>query len=333
MNTEDVAAWISSIFPGELGQQYADELREGFVDGDVLNTFKPDGDVLTTDYNIPKKHARVILVKWAKRKKAVLFAADSSAQTKPPTDKAPADAVGQKEEEEDEKVRDHAPGDEQRLGTFEVGQQIDGCYHILRKLEHGAMGLVYEAKDNLSGGQRVAIKAAEDEKHAARMKQECQVLADLQHANILRMYKFVQSGPSGPYLVMEFLDGKNLGRVIEEQPDSLSESNILSAMVGVLRALQKIHKCRHVHRDIKPENIMLKNGWRSERLAEFVTLIDFGFATPLSQKAKVYKSSGTGVPGTPAYMGPLAKEGISDCRNDLWSVGVTMLECALRRLP
>ena len=66
MDVEGVAEWIQTVLPDkDLAERYADGLRDGFVDGDTMDTFPMGGDELT-DHGIQKKHCRFILAKWAK---------------------------------------------------------------------------------------------------------------------------------------------------------------------------------------------------------------------------------------------------------------------------
>jgi hypothetical protein len=67
-NAEGVADWLQTEIPGDLGKQYADGLRDGLVDSDVMDSFPVGGDELT-EYGIQKKHCRAILAKWGKWKR------------------------------------------------------------------------------------------------------------------------------------------------------------------------------------------------------------------------------------------------------------------------
>jgi hypothetical protein len=194
------------------------------------------------------------------------------------------DRVEEKSEEEDEEEEeedagyqtpDEDEGEEKKQDAcyLQVGDAL-GKYTIARRLGSGAMGVVYEAFDSHLQ-RKVAIKIPQQPRSAARMKQESIVLAQLHHRNILCVFDFVeQTTTPKKYLVTELLSGKSLLKIIEKDPKKLTEKNILSVALGVLRALRKTHQEGFVHRDVKPANIMWLAAAVSECLVEFIRLVE-----------------------------------------------------------
>jgi tRNA A-37 threonylcarbamoyl transferase component Bud32 len=178
-------------------------------------------------------------------------------------------ASEEKTEEEDDYTSQSSP---------QVGDTIGEKYKIVKQIQGGAMGLMYEAHEHLDESvvlRKVAIKIPRNPKGAARMKQELDVLGKLQGPNILTMYTFMEQRVEPTrFLVTEFIAGKNLLEMIQDNRKVLTEKNILSAMLGVLRALKVAHNAGFVHRDVKPANVMWAKPWDSERVTDFIKLVD-----------------------------------------------------------
>jgi predicted ATPase/tetratricopeptide (TPR) repeat protein len=140
------------------------------------------------------------------------------------------------------------------------------------------------------------------------------MLARLNHPNITQIYDvFFDEREGNLYLVMEYVDGRDLSDIIGAGT-SLPLDIILEVAVGILRALSYAHQQGVVHRDVKPANVMI---------AEDVKLMDFGLANLRSILGR-----GTGfMAGTPAYMAPEQIEGqAADGRADLYALGVILFE-------
>jgi serine/threonine-protein kinase len=146
-------------------------------------------------------------------------------------------------------------------------------------LGEGGMGYVYAAQHELLG-QRVAIKVlrpeltAADESAAARFMQEARAAARLESDHVARVSD-VGRLPSGlPFLVMEYLEGRDLGVVLEES----GPLPVMGAVDYVLQALEGLAQAHHaglVHRDLKPANLFLAR--RADGLVR-VKVLDFGIA-------------------------------------------------------
>jgi serine/threonine protein kinase len=215
-------------------------------------------------------------------------------------------------------------------GTFGIcpRQILGGKYRVLQNIGQGGMSQVYKAETTTSVQRQVSVKVPTCQKEAERIGQESHVLSRLQHPNCLQFFDLIfDEALKSNFMVAEFLEGESLGAIIQREPEALDERRIMMVGAGVLAGLEAVH-AKFVHRDIKPSNVMMLPGWKEQRdVARFVKIVDFGIAKPLSS------DSDTTMPGTLNYMGPLAKEGMLDVRIDLWSLGVTLLECALQPLP
>lgn len=187
-----------------------------------------------------------------------------------------------------------------------------------RELGAGAMGAVWLATDTLLG-RPVAIKyltAPDNATHKEFFLSEARTLASLNHPSITLIYDAVFDEPNNQfYLVMEYVEGKPLGSLIEGWSGPLPLQVTLDVTLGVLEALQYAHNKGVVHRDIKPENVIIQK--------EGIKLTDFGLAGLMS----IIADAGSYMVGTPAYMSPEQIEGMTvDGRADLYALGVMLFE-------
>ncbi|MGH9741436.1 MAG: protein kinase domain-containing protein [Candidatus Acidiferrum sp.] len=200
-----------------------------------------------------------------------------------------------------------------------------GKYEIVAELGHGAMGVVYKARDPLIG-RLVALKTintnlVDRPDLLERFYQEAQSAGKLQHPNIVTVFELGQEKDT-PFIAMEFVDGESLEKIIVEQID-LPLALKVGYIVRVCQALEFAHKNRVVHRDIKPGNIMVT----SEGV---VKVVDFGIAR-LVDFSRTHTNM---MIGTPAYMAPeLFRKKKADERTDIWAVGVTFYELLCYQRP
>lgn len=185
----------------------------------------------------------------------------------------------------------------------------------------GGLGVVYEATP-LAGGTSVAIKFlssqwTDDERKKKRFKREGEILARLNHANLLRLYEVGVTDEGQPYLVTELVHGRTLSEVAGQwpQPPEFLHKIALQLCSGLNYAhtLESI-----IHRDLKPANVLVTN-------SDTVKLIDFGLAKSLDGSDEALTQQG--LLGTPAYMPPEQIAGIAlDRRADLYSLGCVLYE-------
>jgi serine/threonine-protein kinase len=192
-----------------------------------------------------------------------------------------------------------------------------GKYRVVRIVGEGGMGRVYEATDPVIH-RRVAIKTisqgvVQDPDTRARFLREAQAAGQLSHPNLITIFDVGEEGGS-PFIVMEYLEGEELSRVIAKHTLSLDAK--LRLMIEVCQGLAYAHSKGLVHRDIKPANIFVTT-------AQQVKILDFGLA-----RGTVSEITQTGhVVGTPSYMSPEQVRGDAvDHRADIFSVGVVLYE-------
>ncbi|HAK97482.1 MAG TPA: hypothetical protein DCM87_21460 [Planctomycetes bacterium] len=201
---------------------------------------------------------------------------------------------------------------------------------IVEFLGRGGMSAVYKARQpNL--GRVVAIKVlpanlAAVPGFAERFVREAQALARLNHPNIVAVHDFGRSGDLF-YFVMEYVDGPNLRRRIQD--GTLTPAEVLAIIPRICEALQYAHDEGVVHRDIKPENILTTSRGQ-------VKIADFGIAKLLQvdRPQPALTESGQ-VMGTPHYMAPEQVEHPRqvDHRADIYSLGVVFYELLTGELP
>jgi eukaryotic-like serine/threonine-protein kinase len=220
-----------------------------------------------------------------------------------------------------------------------VGQTIAGRYRLLRQVGEGGVGTVYEAEQNLGSSPRaVAVKLlrpewSQDAAVQARFHREAALVARLQHPNTVRIYDFGAAEDGTLFIAMEFLRGRSLQQVLDEQGAQAPE-RVQRIVSQIAASLQEAHDLGIVHRDLKPDNILILDSYAAER--DVVKLVDFGIAKgqPSSGKALTKLTAlGTFV-GTPAYMSPEQFGGASvGPQSDIYSLGVTSHQMLAGRLP
>ncbi len=215
-----------------------------------------------------------------------------------------------------------------------IGRSLPGGYHVIDLISVGGMGRVYRAEQSVLG-RTVAVKVIHphllaDESSAVRFMTEARAASQLNHPNSISVFDFGRTDDGQPYLVMEFLRGKDLARVAwEEGP--LPFSRIVDVLRQVLAALAEAHELGNVHRDLKPENVILEP---LRRGGDFVKVVDFGLAKLKQDEMGTGVTSPGIVCGTPDYMAPEQGRGDPiDGRSDLYAVGVMLFQLLTGRLP
>lgn len=151
-----------------------------------------------------------------------------------------------------------------------------------------------------------------------RFRNEMQILADLNHPNIARLFDGGETADGVPYLVMEFVEGSAINRYCDEH--NLSTEQRLHLFCTVCDAVQYAHQHLVIHRDIKPGNILVT----SEGLPK---LVDFGIAKLLDHQRSVSDATATVMPFmTPEYASPEQVLGLSvTTATDIYSLGIVYM--------
>jgi serine/threonine protein kinase len=223
-------------------------------------------------------------------------------------------------------------------GTKLLGEK----YTISKVLGQGGFGITYMGAD-LILSRPVAIKELFPEgcqrkgtivqptginpSEFASMKQrfldEARVLASLNHPGIVKVYDFFEENNTA-YMVMEYLSGKSLAKVLGERGGVLGEQEAVGYILKVCEALEVVHRAGYLHRDIKPENIIICDDGR-------VVLVDFG-------AAREYVAGKTGrmsVILTPGYA-PLeqyAEKARRRAYTDIYALGATLYHLLTGLVP
>lgn len=207
-----------------------------------------------------------------------------------------------------------------------IGKKIGNRYEILALVGGGGMSLVYQAKD-IYLNRIVAVKVlreqfTSDNEFIRRFRREAQAVASLSHPNIVSIYDVGQDQDIY-YLVMEFIKGKTLKEIINEQaPLPIHEA--IDIAKQICDALEHAHENAIVHRDIKPHNIIITRGGR-------VKVTDFGIARAVSTATVTHTR---GIVGSVHYISPeQAKGEITGEKSDIYSLGIVLYEMVTGKLP
>jgi serine/threonine protein kinase/class 3 adenylate cyclase len=259
------------------------------------------------------------------------------------------------------------------LGTIELSQppssspgpaqETVGRFRLLELLGEGGQGAVYRAQDR-ADNSIVALKIlrtdrAQRPEALKRFRKEARLLAESNNPYVVNLLEFSDED-NVPYLVLEFVAGKNLSDLISERK-RLDEMTALEIMADVARALAGPHERGIVHRDVKPANILLPDstaapaGCLAETLADSdeargprsrvidgvhsgtsirVKLSDFGLARHVIDTESMALTAAGALLGTPHYMAPEQWNGTTiDARTDVYAMGATLFHLLAGRPP
>jgi serine/threonine-protein kinase len=208
------------------------------------------------------------------------------------------------------------------MPALQPGAVLADTYRVVRFIGRGGMGEVYEAAHARLAG-RYAIKAllrefAELPEALERFRREAQVTSSLRHPNIVQVVDFNQLPDGTPYLVIEFLAGRDLGATLEKA-GRLSIGEALAILEQVASALTAAHEQEIVHRDLKPQNIFLVPIAGQPR--PLAKVVDFGISK--IKAASQHLTRELTAMGTPQYMSPeqaLGRLAEIDARTDQFAL-------------
>jgi tRNA A-37 threonylcarbamoyl transferase component Bud32 len=195
----------------------------------------------------------------------------------------------------------------------------DSRITLLREISRSTIATVWEAYD--SGlDRKVLVKAispqfARDQDIRVRFEREARAIARLSHPNVVQIYDLRTSGDDLS-LVLEFVDGGSLGRLLRER-GSLPADMAVTFAAAILSGLEQAHAHSIVHRDLKPENVLVSKTGE-------VKITDFGLATLRDQPSVTQEGE---ILGTPSYMAPeQAAGGEISPATDVFAVGLILFE-------
>ncbi|EKD26768.1 MAG: hypothetical protein ACD_79C01022G0001 [uncultured bacterium] len=187
------------------------------------------------------------------------------------------------------------------------------------------MGIVYLGLQK-SLDREVAIKVlppqlACNKDSVDRFIQEANLIAKLNHENIVRIYD-IEEKDGAYYIIMEYLKGVSLDKIIRNNVMDVTREELVDFVIQACSALESTHKNGIIHRDVKAANIFITQDKKAK-------LMDFG----ISKMTNTTMTTGMAL-GTPSYMSPeQAKGETMDYLSDIYSLGVVLYECITGRLP
>jgi serine/threonine-protein kinase len=225
------------------------------------------------------------------------------------------------------------------------GDVLAGRYRIGRRLGEGSMGEVVAA-EHLLLKEPVAIKfmtaeRCQDEHAIARFLQEARAVRRIQNDHVVRVLDVAVQDDGVPYLVMEYLEGKDLAAMLA----SSKRVSIRDATTWILEACEGVgeaHRMGIVHRDLKPANLFLREGPNGKPT---IKVLDFGISKTTRVAPATLDAGNTepsarltgarAILGSPSYMAPEQMDAPQDvdARSDIWSLGVTLFELVTGELP
>jgi serine/threonine-protein kinase len=219
-----------------------------------------------------------------------------------------------------------------------VGREIlGGEYRIIQRIGTGGMGSVYKAEQP-DMNRAVAIKILHPkltnrQDLASRFRREARAMAQLSHPNTVKVFNYGELEEGSLYIVMEFLEGRNMNRAVKRE-GPLSVERAVPILIQVCGALQEAHGMGIIHRDLKPENIFLS---KQMGIEEYPKVLDFGLAKVTEQQMRpgsVNLTQEGMVFGTPEFMSPEQAQGQPlGGTSDIYSLAVILYEALTGKLP
>ena len=215
-----------------------------------------------------------------------------------------------------------------------IGEIFVEKYRVDRILGHGGMGVVAMCT-HLALNEHVAIKmlrkdVLDDADAVERFMREAQAAVKLKSEYVARVIDVGRSSANVPYMVMEYLDGEDLGQLLEDRR-TLGVPWAVEITMQCCEALAEAHSLAIVHRDVKPTNLFVT--WRPDGSA-IIKVLDFGISKALTGNS-IALTQTQSLLGTPAYMSPEQMRSARnvDARTDIWSLGTVLYEMLEGRRP
>jgi len=219
-----------------------------------------------------------------------------------------------------------------------IGRDIlQGQFQILQKIGSGGMGSVYKALQPAMN-RMVAVKIlhpklANRKDLVSRFRREARAMSHLTHPNTVKVYLYGELEDGSLYIVMEFLEGKNLNQTVRSEGPMTIERG-LPILIQACNALEEAHRAGIIHRDLKPENIFVS---QTGGIKDYAKVLDFGLAKVTEREMRpgsiILTQEGM-VFGTPEFMSPEQAQGKSlTASSDIYSLAVILYEVLTGKLP
>jgi eukaryotic-like serine/threonine-protein kinase len=212
---------------------------------------------------------------------------------------------------------------------------VGGKYRIVRFLAEGGMGAVYEAH-HLVVKRRFAVKFLRADlvrrrDVLLRFKREAEATGSLEGENIAAVVDFGITTDGAPYIVMEYLDGIDLGALLSEL-GPLPVARAADLVIQACRGMQEAHAAGVLHRDLKPQNLFV---CRRSDGSDLLKIVDFGVAKLLLGDPTSQVTRTGSMVGTPSYMSPEQARGETniDTKADVHALGVILYELLCGHTP
>ncbi|MBL8611622.1 MAG: protein kinase [Myxococcales bacterium] len=219
-----------------------------------------------------------------------------------------------------------------------IGRDIlNGQFQILQKIGSGGMGSVYKALQPAMN-RMVAVKILHPKLTnrkdlASRFRREARAMSHLTHPNTVKVFLYGELDDGSLYIVMEFLEGKNLNQTVRAEGPFAPERAI-PVLVQACGALEEAHRAGIIHRDLKPENIFL---CQQGGMKDYAKVLDFGLAKVTEKEMRpgsVILTQEGMVFGTPEFMSPEQAQGKPlTPASDIYSLAVILYEVLTGKLP
>ncbi len=214
-----------------------------------------------------------------------------------------------------------------------VGALIAEKYRVVAIIGRGGMGTVYSAAQ-VEVDERVAVKvllesATENEEMVARFVNEAKAAMRIKSEHICKVMDFGRHEGETPYMVMEYLEGKDLGQIVTE--GGTTQDQAIDWFIQAVDGVGRAHALGIVHRDLKPSNLFLAQLSPTESI---IKVLDFGISKT-TDHGHVSLTATRATLGSPLYMSPeqLRSSKNVDSRADIWSLGVILFELLTGRTP
>jgi serine/threonine-protein kinase len=219
-----------------------------------------------------------------------------------------------------------------------IGRDIlNGQFQILQKIGSGGMGSVYKALQPAMN-RMVAVKIlhpklAGRKDLVSRFRREARAMSHLTHPNTVKVYLYGELEDGSLYIVMEFLEGKNLNQTVRSEGPMTIERG-LPILIQACHALEEAHQNGIIHRDLKPENIFVT---QQGGMKDYAKVLDFGLAKVTEREMRpgsiILTQEGM-VFGTPEFMSPEQAQGKPlTAASDIYSLAVILYEVLTGKLP